>query len=212
VTHSFFFQNVKDMDGGLEFRIVSLQPFEIITHANDSARLRIKKFNDVIKYGFDISEDNFVGPGTYDYTRAELVLNTSDARRLAWHGEADVGGFFDGYRVRLFNEATWRPNKHLLFGAGLSYNDISLSDGDFITRLGTFRANIAFNSKWALLNFVQYDNVSDTAAVSTRLRWQPKPGDEYVFVVNYGADIGEDGQIYTRESELILKASKTMRF
>jgi uncharacterized protein DUF5916 len=212
ITHSFFFQNTKDMDGNLLLRVESFQPFEIISNAGDSARVRVKNIAEVINNPFEISAGNFVLPKEYDYTHTELVLQTSESRKFSWRGEADVGGFYDGYRVRVVNEATYRPNKHFLLGAGLRYNDISLSGGNFITRLGTFRANIAFNNKWSFLNFVQYDNVSDSAALNSRLKWQPKPGDEYVFIVNYGADIGQDGQIYTRDSELILKAARTIRF
>lgn len=212
VKHSYYFQNVKDMDGNLQFRILSLQPFEIFNNSGDNARLRIKNITDIINDPFDISDGVTVLPGNYDYTRTELVLKSSEARKLSWHGEADVGGFFDGYRVRLFNQVTWKPNKHFLFGAGLGYNDIELSGGEFITRLGTIRANVAINNKWSLLNFIQYDNVSDTAAWNGRLKWEPQPGDEYVFIVNYGADIGQDAQIYTRDSELILKALRTFRF
>lgn len=212
ITHSYFYQRTTDLDGNLEMRIRSIQPFEIVTNAGDKARLRLRMIDEVIHQPFEIYDGIFVQPGHYDHNRAELVLTSSEARRFSYLGEFDVGDFFDGYRKRVFNSVTWRPNKHLLFGAGLGVNDIDLVGGDFVTRVGTFRANIAFNSKWSWLNFIQYDNVSDTAGYNGRLKWQPVPGDEYVFVVNYGADIGEDAQIYTSNSELILKASRTIRF
>ena len=127
------------------------------------------------------------------------------------NGDAECsGGFFDGYRVRLFNQVTWKPNKHILLGAGLGYNDIELSGGDFITRLGTFRANIAITNKWSLLNFIQYDNVSDLAGLNSRIRWIIEPGRDFFAVVNQGLII--DHGIESASTEISLKIGWNFRF
>lgn len=211
---SFFTKNVMDMDGDLLLRIASIQAFEIISTAGDSARLRIRHWDEIIKpgVGFFISEGVFVSPGDYDGVETELVLSTSKARPFYWHSETLVGDFYDGDSMRLFNEFGWQMNRNIFLGGGLTYQAVDISGGDFITRLATLRVNVAFNSKIALLNFVQYDNVSDVAALNTRLKWKPRPGDEYSFIANYGADIGEEGQIYSRKTALILKAVRTFRF
>lgn len=74
------------------------------------------------------------------------------------------------------------------------------------------KADVAINPEWAVLNFVQYDNVSDSAALNSRLRWTPEPGKEVFLVINYGADIDEEGTIHSRETQLVLKFGNTFRF
>lgn len=213
-TPSFFTKHVSNMDGDLLLGIASIQPFELISTAGDSARLRIRYVDEIILPGggYFISEGVFVQPGDYDNVETELVLSTSKARRFFWYSETKVGEFYDGDSVRLQNELGWQLNRNVFVGGSLTYQHVDISAGKFITRLATFKANVAFNSKIALLNFVQYDNVSDSAALNTRLRWIPQPGDEYSFIANYGANIGDEGQIYSRKTELILKAVRTFRF
>ena len=68
--------------------------------------------------------------------------------------------------------------------AGVDYNDVHLPQGDFVTRLLTLQADLAFNIRWSWENFVQYDNVSDTIGVNSILRWIPQAGRETVLVIN----------------------------
>lgn len=214
LNHTFFTKYVTDIDGSLLSRFIGLTPVEATTSSGDQFRLRLKDFHEVIKpgEGFYLPNAIFVAPGEYDYRRAELFIDTAKRRPIAWHGEIEIGDFYDGDLMRVFNEIIWKPNKFIHLAAGLGINEIEMPGGTVITRLGTFKANFALSNKVALLNFVQYDNISDSAALNSRLRYEPKRGDEYTFIANYGADIGEDGQIYSRKTELILKAVRTFRF
>jgi hypothetical protein len=214
VTHSFFTRNVMDLDGNLLLRIASIQPFEIINSSGDSARLRIRHIDEIIMpaRGYYIWKGVFISPGEYENVVPELVIQTSLARDFSWHSETQGGGFYDGDHLRLFNEISWQANRNIFLGIGLSHTDVNLPAGKFISRIATARLNIAFTSKIAWLNFVQYDNFSNTAALNSRLKWQPRPGDEYSVIVNYGADIDDDGIIHDRKMETIVKAVRTFRF
>ena len=59
---------------------------------------------------------------------------------------------------------TWRPSTHLKVVGGSRLNDVHLPEGDFVTRLLSLQADVAFNTRWSWENFVQYDNVSTRSA------------------------------------------------
>ena len=64
-------------------------------------------------------------------------------------------------------------------------NHIDLDDGEFTTRTLALKTNVAFNVKWAWINTLQHDNVSDRLGINSRLRFIPRLGQEAFFVVNY---------------------------
>ena len=98
------------------------------------------------------------------------------------------GDFYDGTRVNINGDLTWRPTSHFRTSVGYNYNEIELPQGNFETRLVRLGFDVVFSSTLSLVNLVQYDNVSHTAGVNVRLHWIPEPGRELYFVVNQGLD------------------------
>jgi len=88
-------------------------------------------------------------------------------------------------------------------------NQVQLPFGDFDSELFSARVNVAFNARWAWLNLVQGDNISDTVAVNSRLRYEPRADREYFLVFNQTRDRNGGGVIDTAIS---MKASFNLRF
>lgn len=206
---SLYLVDMKNMNNKLMTRYRVFSPFEIETQTGDKARLRIIRISDVGGYSI---EGVHIPYKSYVYNKQELWYQTSSSRPISVEGTISIGDFYDGHRTGFDNTVQWRVNKHLFLGLGLNYNDIKLSGSEFITRVASARADVAFNSKWALLNLVQYDNSTDTAALNSRLRWTPEAGKEMFLVLNYGADIDIDGTIRSRETEFVAKFGHTFRF
>lgn len=107
----------------------------------------------------------------------------------------------------------WRPNRRLLMGVGYGYNDIELPGGEFITRLITINANVAFNMHWSWLNLIQYDNQSKTVGVNSRLRWNPRAGQDLYVVGNHGFSAqGAFSGLRSEQSRIAVKYTHTFRF
>lgn len=212
VRPSFYFEDVVSTDDELLSRFRSIQPFEIETQAGDKVRLRIKRILERLRSDYEISDGVVIPSGQYVFNRQELWFETTTSRLVSATGTISIGDFFGGHQTALAADVQWRANRHLFLAAGLDHKDIKLPGGDFISRVASFRADVAINSKWAVLSLVQYDNFSDTASLNSRLRWTPEPGKEVFLVVNYGADIDEEGTVRSRETELVLKMSHTFRF
>ncbi len=63
-----------------------------------------------------------------------------------------------------------------------------VSCGDFVTRLIQIDANYAFNARWSWVNLIQYDNESGSVGENSRLRWNPREGQDLYIVLNHGFD------------------------
>ena len=71
----------------------------------------------------------------------------------------------------------------------------------------------AFTSTLSWINLIQYDNVSETVGINSRLHWIPQAGREAYLVLNHNIDDADrDGIYHSSFSELTLKYSYTFRF
>ncbi|MGH8866306.1 MAG: hypothetical protein ACREVZ_16965, partial [Burkholderiales bacterium] len=162
---------------------------------------------------FEISDGIVIPAGDYSYDQLCVSVYTGEHRAISTKSSVCSGTFFDGDILNAETNTTWRPSKHLKVAFGMEYNDIHLPQGDFITRLLTLNADVAFNVHWAWENFVQYDNVSDTIGMNSILRWIPRAGRETVLAVNSQfEDFDEVGGFHSLSSDLTLKLSYTFRF
>jgi hypothetical protein len=204
---------VEPINGSDRSREVEVQLFEAENQLADHLTLSHLFFDEEFVEPFEISEGVVVPGGTYGYDHACLTLYTGEQRVLATESTVCDGDFYDGRIFAFETKTTWRPSKHLKVILGGEYNDVDLPQGDFITRLATLNVDVAFNTAWSWENFIQYDNVSDTAGLNSILRWIPRAGQETVLAVNtLQEDFDRDGRFRSLTSDLTLKLSYTFRF
>jgi len=160
---------------------------------------------------FEIMDGVVLPVDTYDWVTAEAEVATSDARPLAASALVRYGGFFNGTRLDTEFELTWRPSRFFFASAELIINDVDLDQGDFVTRIGRARINVSFSPDLTWSNFIQYDNVSETVGLNSRVKWIIKPGNEVFFVVNQAVDV-DDGAFDGIGTEITFKTGVTLRF
>ena len=82
-----------------------------------------------------------------------------------------------------------------------------------MTRVVRVSLEAVFSSKLAWINLIQYDNVSETVGVNSRLHWIPQAGREAFLVLNHNLqDLDRDDDFHSSFSELTLKYGYTFRF
>ncbi len=207
------FQRIETIQGALQSQIVTLRPIEISNFTSDSTSFHYRIIEEVVDTPFEISEGVTIPAGAYAFEQYCADLQTSAYRELSGTAYYCGGEFFDGTQDSAGVALIWRPSKHFKFSGGYDINDIVLPGGAFITRLMSFRADIAFTNAWYWENLVQYDNVSYSLGVNSILRWVPRAGREMVLVVNreYIDFIRE--QHFNRVSgDITFKFSYTFRF
>jgi hypothetical protein len=209
--------HIEDLDGNTESQQFELEALELASNTDDRAAISLHREREVLTAPFEIFEGVEIQAGDYSWSKAEIEVTTGDQRPIVAEFELGKGEFYDGDRFQVVADILWQPSKHFSLRAGIDYNDIDLSGGDFISRLMTLRTDIAFNSSWSWNTLAQYDNETDELSVNSRLRWIPKGGQEMIFVVNHGILVDEPPPGSRRvwkslESDIVLKATYTFRY
>ena len=161
---------------------------------------------------FDISDGTVIPAGNYDWWNARLSLNTGLYRKFAAANSYTVGGFYDGNRQQLSSTLVYRPTKRTSLTLDYSLN---LIDGeqfeDSTINLISGRVQYSFTPDLTLFNLIQYDDISNSIGVNSRLQWEYKPGAKMFFVVNQGY-VDETTGFVIRDLEVVAKVGGLFRF
>lgn len=190
--------------GDLQSENVTLNVMEGFSKENDFFTFFVSRQTEGLTDEFTLPGELLVPNGVYKSNRYGVFMETGEQR--TWSGELEVvdGDFFGGTRLFIGSELEWKPSKHFLASVSYQKNDVKLPTGEFTSRLVSGRVNVAVNSKWAWLNLVQGDNVSNTVSVNSRIRYQPRADREFFLVFNQTRDTESDD---TLDSSVILKAA-----
>lgn len=205
--------NFDKISVGLESRGLVLDLFEVETNSGDDFGVSFIRDREILLEKFEIADGIVVPPGDYEFDRLELEASGASERVFAPSLAMDAGEFFDGDIVSIEAGLEWRPNRHLFMALEYEHNNVKLPAGDFITRLIQIEANYAFNVQWSWVNLIQYDNDSKSVGINSRLRWNPRAGQDLFVVLNHGFDAhGAFSGLRSTGSQLSLKYTQTFRF
>ena len=198
-------------DNDLETLELDFQPLGIEWESGESLSFRVDKTREVLDEDFEIMDDVVIEAGRHDYTRYGARFETSSKRPVSAELDLSAGEFFDGRRWDAELELDWRPGAWGLFGLEYERNEVDLEDGDFDVNIGRLRANFLFSPDVSWSNFVQYDDVSESLGLNSRLWYIFEPGRELFFVVNQGWEANAD-TIAPTATEVSVKFGYTLRF
>lgn len=207
------YQRINTLDNELQSQLVSIRALEIVNNTGDSIEFHYQLIDEVLETPFEVSEGIIIPIGEYGFDQYCVNVGTGEHRRISLKGYYCGGEFFDGDISAPGADLTWRPNEHFRFAIGYHISDIDLPYGDFITRLASFRADIAFSNKLYWENIAQYDNVSYSLGLNSIFRWVPRAGREVVLVVNREfIDYTRDRNFTSVTGDVTFKFGYTFRF
>ncbi|MBD08516.1 MAG: hypothetical protein CMD70_07335 [Gammaproteobacteria bacterium] len=213
LTHGLTVRSYEKISGGLESRFMFMEPFELETNNGDTFGTQVIYNREVLIEPFEIVDGVVISPGDYEYSSYGFELAGASERVFAPSFEYSQGEFFTGDRSEVSIGGEWRPNRRLFMGLAYEYNDIVLPNGSFITRLVQLDLNVAFNVRWSWVNLIQYDNESKTAGINSRLRWNPRAGQDLYVVLHHGFNAtGVFRGLQSTDSQLSVKYTQTFRF
>ena len=209
-------QRIDLLEGDLQTEVTKVRVAELENNSSDELNIHYTRTTEALVEDFEISDGVTLPPGIYAYNSYGFELESGAHRRISGAFEYETGDFFEGKQLVLGGELTWRPSPHFRGSVGYEYNDIELPQGDFTTRLIKLETGISFSSRLSWVNLIQYDNVSDTMGIDSRLHWIPEAGREAFIVINH--NLGQEiesrsfNSFHSTSSEGVVKLSYLFRF
>ena len=189
------------------------RPIQIENHRGDQYSLSVMNLPEVLAEPFTVARGTVIPAGEYDENGYQLEAEFARERVLAPAIEISKQGYYGGDQLTLAGSIDWRPSSRWYTRVSYQYNDIELPHSHFRTRLIQVRANLAFNVRWSWVNLIQYDNLSESVGINSRLRWNPRAGEDLYVVWNHDFDaLAAFSDMHSRQSEFAVKYSRTFRF
>ena len=201
------------LEGGLQSKVVRFRLFEAESRQNDEFGVFYASNREVLSRPFEISPGVVIPAGEYSFDDYGFDIMSGRQRAFTLNGGIQAGDFYGGDRFNIRGLLSWNASRHFRAGVGYDYNEVDVLQGEFETRLVRLRMDLIFSSRWAWVNLVQYDNVSRTTGLNSRIEWVPAPGREGFIVLNHNmGDSGEGDRFNPVTSDLAVKFSYTFRF
>ncbi len=210
-------QHVDRLDtGALQTHGFFIRPIVLRNRTGDEFSFGYRGLTEGIARPFEISPGIVIPVGQYDNGDWGGQFTTANHRRFAGHMRlvwTNDGTYFNGDRLDVNAELTWRPSARFRGNIVYSYSEIDLPQGSFETRLVAAGIDFVFTSTLSWVNLIQYDNVTETAGINMRLHWIPEAGREVYFVINHNVeDYDRDNHFRSTASDMTAKVNYTFRF
>lgn len=200
-----------DLDGRLVAEDHDAPVFTFETPAGDELVVEYTQYRDVLDEPFAIRPGIVIPVGSHAYGQFKGRIETSQARSLSVRASWRTGDFYTGTRTDLGAGFTWRPSRHLSASASYEHRMIRLPEGAFDVRLASGRVDVAVTPDLTWSAVVQYDNLSDTLGLNTRVRWTFRPGNDVFLVVGETWDY-DDARLRHLSGDVTLKIGVTLRY
>lgn len=203
---------VTNLDNAVETQRITINAADFRSQRNDQLRFSYSFEREVIDSTFRITRDVTIPAGDYTNQRYLVRALTSRGKPFVFGFQYEGGGFYSGLRSDYLFQEEWRVSPNLHLGADYLINDVDLAEGDFITRIIRGRLNILFTPDITWTTFVQYDNVSESAGINSKIQWIVKPGNTVYLVLNQNVQRYEGDRYRLTDSGLTAKIGWTFRF
>ena len=218
-------------DGTVQSQNITLQAFSLDLNSQDGFGINISNQKEGLRLPFTVSRGVTIPAGTYSFDNINLQLRSADQRAFGGGMFINKGDFYDGERMGVTTFIGWR-SPHFRSNLNYQYNDVSFPgkgsellaggqprcveiDCAFVTRVVRLSLETIFSSRLSWVNLIQYDNVSETVGLNSRLHWIPQAGREGFLVLNHNVrddPLTPDDGFHSSFAEVTVKYSYTFRF
>ena len=206
-------QRIDELGVGLQSELLSFRVLELLNRERDELGFRYIANKEVLSDPFEISDGIVIRTGAYSFDQYGFDFQTGRQRKLSAQLTWRDGDFFDGERETWSGGVTWKASRHFWAEVGYEVNEVSLPQGDFTTRLVRLNLDAVFSRTLSWVNLIQYDNVTETVGINSRLHWTPEAGRDVYLVLNHNLeDLDGDDNFHSSGSEAVIKVNYTFRF
>lgn len=169
--HEFFTQAVWDLDGHVYQWRIFTAPINWRLESGDRIEFNIVPNYERIPEDFEIAENVFVKAGNYTWWRYRLEFQSASKRKVMTQVSWWFGTLYDGNMDQFQVQLGWRPSHHLNLAFEGERNSGSLKGGDVDIKLARARIDLFFTPDLQILSFFQYDNITNSLGMNSRLRF-----------------------------------------
>ena len=171
-----------DLSGGLETSTLSASPLGFRTPSGESFSFSVVDNHDVLPFDWTVSDGVVLPAGPYDYTSFRLNASSASHRPVIVEAGWNFGGFYSGTIDNLNLGLTLKFKGYATLALDANLVRGRLPEGDFSENVYQAKVDIFLSPDLGLMNYIQFDDISNTLGWNARLRWQLSPGNEVYLV------------------------------
>jgi hypothetical protein len=170
--------------GQLETRILSGR-FQTNFENSDSLSADIQQDYEFLPRPFEIIDGVTIPVGGYEFTDFQVSYSMGPHRRVAGGLSFQHGEFFAGDITAVgYSRGLIEVSRQFAVEPSVSWNRITLPQGDFTARVATTRLTYTFTPRMFASALLQYNSTNHVLSTNVRLRWEYQPGSELFVVYN----------------------------
>lgn len=174
-----------DLAGRWESYRVFVAPINWRFRSGDRFEVNVNPVGERLRLPFEVSRGVVIAPGRYHWTQYRLEVGTAQKRRFYTQVTWWFGGFYDGAIDQVIWTGAWNPTALLTVEFTGERNMGRLPSGDFTQTLAGNRLRLNVSPDLSVSSYVQYDTITDSVGVNTRLRWTFRPEADLFVVYNH---------------------------
>jgi hypothetical protein len=199
-----------DLDGKWESYRVFMAPINWRLESGDRFEINVAPAGERLTQPFDIVSGVAIPPGSYDWVRYRLEVQSAAKRKLSGQATWWFGGFYTGTLDQLVLESAWTPSPLVTLLVNAEHDIGRLREGNFDLTLVGLKVRLNVSPNLQFNSFLQYDSEDRSFGTNTRLRWTFSPRGD-VFVI-YNHNLRELEDRWQRDSnQLLVKVQYTFR-
>jgi hypothetical protein len=175
-----------DLSGRLETSTITASPLSLRTESGERLGLEVVLNRDVLPYDFKVAEGVTLPAGPYDFTNYRFEFSTASHRPAVLDMNYNFGEFYSGHyddtKICLILKYKGYANLDL----DINFVRGRLPQGNFSENVYQLKADIFLSPDFGLMNYIQFDDISNQLGWSARLRWQVSAGNVIFIVYNKG--------------------------
>jgi uncharacterized protein DUF5916 len=174
-----------DLAGKWESYRVFFAPVNWRFRSGDRFELNANPTGERLDAPFEISPGVVIQPGSYHWRRYRIEGGSAQKRRFYTQLTWWFGGFYDGELDQVEWTGAWNPTPLFTVEFSGEHNVGRLPAGDFTQTLVGTRLRVNLSSDLSISSYAQYDTVSESVGVNSRLRWTFRSVGDLFVVYNH---------------------------
>ncbi len=203
--------NKKAPGGKTEDWVLGVTPVDVTLESGDSFLFTFPVHYDYLPEPFAIHEGVTIHPGRYRTAYAQVRARSADKRPASGGFSLARGTFYSGTLTRFTGNFTLRPGALLQAEVTYDVMKVVLEEGNFQVHIAGLRTTLTPSPTLAWKNYLQYDNVSRSLGLNSRLRWTLEEGNDLYLVFNQDWDAG-GGTYYPQDRNIAVKIAWSFLF